>query len=147
MYGEEDEMSTVIRPEISKKNPYYISKHRYYELKHFCLQYPEWKRDYLYLGDLIKTGNFSRGEKSENNPVESAVSKRLYVRTKMETVEKAAKQADSDIGDYILKAVTEDLSFVQLKMQYEIPCERDMYYDRYRKFFYILNLTLNNQTI
>lgn len=31
------------RAEISKKNPHYISKHRYYELKHFCLQYPEWK--------------------------------------------------------------------------------------------------------
>ena len=25
---------------------YGISKHRFYELKHFCLQYPEWKRQY-----------------------------------------------------------------------------------------------------
>lgn len=32
------------RAELSKKNPYYISKHRYYELKHFCRQYDEWKR-------------------------------------------------------------------------------------------------------
>ena len=39
-------MSTVIRPEISKKNLYWIPKHRYYELKHFCLQYPEWKKNY-----------------------------------------------------------------------------------------------------
>lgn len=31
------------RAEVSKRNKYYISKHRYYELKHFCLQYPEWK--------------------------------------------------------------------------------------------------------
>ena len=30
-------MSTVIRPEISEKNKYWISKHRYYELKHLCL--------------------------------------------------------------------------------------------------------------
>ena len=34
------------RPELSKKNKYYISKHRYYELKHFCLQYPEWVEKY-----------------------------------------------------------------------------------------------------
>lgn len=33
-------MATVIRPEISPKNKYWISKHRHYELKHFCLQYP-----------------------------------------------------------------------------------------------------------
>ena len=39
-------MSTVIRNEISKKNKWYIGKHRYLELKHFCLQYPEWKEEY-----------------------------------------------------------------------------------------------------
>ena len=33
---------TDIRPEISKKNKYWISRHRYYELKHFCMQYREW---------------------------------------------------------------------------------------------------------
>lgn len=37
-------MGTTIRPEISKKNRYWIDKHRYYELKHFCLQYPTWKK-------------------------------------------------------------------------------------------------------
>ena len=35
-------MSTQIRPEISQKNPYWIPKHRYYELKHFVMQYPAW---------------------------------------------------------------------------------------------------------
>ena len=29
------------------KTEYSLSKHRYYELKHFCLQYPEWKERYL----------------------------------------------------------------------------------------------------
>ena len=27
-------MATTIRPELSEKNPYWIEKHRYYELKH-----------------------------------------------------------------------------------------------------------------
>ena len=40
-------MSTVIRPEISEKNKYWISKHRFYELRHFCLQYREWERERL----------------------------------------------------------------------------------------------------
>lgn len=29
------------------KNEYGLSKHRFYELKHFCLQYSEWKRLYF----------------------------------------------------------------------------------------------------
>ena len=39
-------MGTTIRPELSEKNPYWIERHRYYELKHFCLQYPIWKKAY-----------------------------------------------------------------------------------------------------
>lgn len=30
---------TSVRCELSGTNKYWISKHRYYELKHFCLQY------------------------------------------------------------------------------------------------------------
>lgn len=33
------------KPELSEKNPYHLSRHRYYELKHFCFQYPEWKKN------------------------------------------------------------------------------------------------------
>ena len=32
------------KPELSKKSPFYITKYRYYELKNFCLQYPDWKK-------------------------------------------------------------------------------------------------------
>ena len=45
-------MSTTIRPELSEKNPYWIEKHRYYELKHFCLQYPIWKKARAALSSL-----------------------------------------------------------------------------------------------
>lgn len=33
------------KPELSEKNLYHLSRHRYYELKHFCFQYPEWKKN------------------------------------------------------------------------------------------------------
>lgn len=42
-------MGTTLRAELSEKNPYWIEKHRYYELKHFCLQYPIWKKAYAAL--------------------------------------------------------------------------------------------------
>ena len=45
-------MGTRIRAELSEKNKYWISRHRYYELKHFCLQYPSWRRTYAALDDL-----------------------------------------------------------------------------------------------
>ena len=47
-------MGTEIRPEISDKSKYWIEKHRYYELKHFCLQYPIWKKAHDALDGLSK---------------------------------------------------------------------------------------------
>ena len=47
-------MGNEMRPELSEKNPYWIGKHRYYELKHFCLQYPIWKKAKNALDGLSK---------------------------------------------------------------------------------------------
>lgn len=44
-------MATKIRPVLSEKNKYYIDKHRYYELKHFCLQYDDCQTR---LGDCVR---------------------------------------------------------------------------------------------
>ena len=52
-------MATEIRPELSEKNPYWIGKHRYYELKHFCLQYPIWKKAY---NALLGLSNYPIGD-------------------------------------------------------------------------------------
>ena len=47
-------MATTIRPEIALSDPNHISKHRYYELKHFCLQYREWHDENLRYKELIR---------------------------------------------------------------------------------------------
>ena len=45
-------MATKIRAKLSEKNKYWIDKHRYYELKHFCLQYQMWKKAYKALDEM-----------------------------------------------------------------------------------------------
>ena len=46
---------------------------------------------------------------------------------------------DRYLYKYIIKAVTEGHSYVYLKTKLDIPCSRDTYYDRYRKFFWLLS--------
>ena len=139
-------MATVIRPEVSEKNKYYIDKHRYYELKHFCLQYNEWKKSYSLCNDsIIFTSTLERCG-STNIPsdltAKYAIKKTQYgERIKM--IEETAKEADEFLYIYILKAVTEGLSYVHLKSRLDIPCGKDMYYDRYRKFFWLLSQKRN----
>ena len=132
-------MSTLIRPEISKGNPYYISKHRYYELKHFCLQYKDWKRIYNDICENTPGGIF---EKTNQLPVK--INTRLYEKRQkylnlISIIEDSALLADKELANYILVGVTEDRSFDWLLTIMRIPCCKDVYYDRYRRFFYILS--------
>lgn len=129
-------MGTVIRAKISKSNEYYISKHRYYELKHFCLQYNEWKRE---LGKLNWFGEKGDGRSSDPaKPVEWMVERRDEYLKKMEMIEQAALEADCDIYKYLLKGVTEGLSYGCLRAD-GLLCSRDYYYHQYRHFFYCLS--------
>lgn len=136
-------MTTKIRPELSKENKYYVEKHRYYELKHFCLQYPKWKRIYIE-EDGLRSSRYDdiySKKSGYKDPTYKIAENRVLYLDNIKIVEQAAIAADSSLYTYILKAVTEDLSFNQLKTKLNIPCGRDMYYDRYRKFFWILDKT------
>ncbi len=135
-------MATVIRAQISEKNKYYIDKHRYYELKHFCLQYNEWKKAYASCNDAIVFGSTFERTSSSNIPsditAKYGMMKAHYDR-RIKLIERTAIETDDYLYPYILKAVTEGLSYTNLKTVHDIPCGRDMYYDRYRKFFYLLS--------
>lgn len=135
-------MATIIRPEISEKNKYWISKHRHYELKHFCLQYPMWKQlhaDCLDLGISASRISGMPSVRLSVDPTAKYALKRTYYADRIKMVEEAALEADRDLYQYILRAVTEGLSYTYLKTRLEIPCTRDMYYDRYRRFFWLLS--------
>lgn len=133
-------MSTVIRPEVSRKNKYWIDKHRHYELKHFCLQYPEWKRAYR-MSPSVSSSISSEPSRTSSygDPTGAQAMRKAYYMERIKLVERIAGEADEDLHNYILKAVTEGLSYTYLRTKLDIPCSRDMYYDRYRKFFWLLD--------
>ena len=135
-------MATVIRAEISSKNKYWIDKHRHYELKHFCLQYPSWKKAYHALDGAQLPSSVAERIPSTNIPSDPTAKcvmlKDQYLK-RIRIVEEAAMEADDLLHDYILKAVTEGLSYTYLQTVLAIPCSRDTYYDRYRKFFWLLS--------
>ena len=143
IFGEEKgKMGTNIRPDISLKNKYWIDRHRYYELKHFCMQYTFWKKAYTALCEpLFPYTNMDKlpGNKCPSDITSKQAVAKAYYDCRIKMVEQAAKEADEDLKDYILKAVTEGLSYTHLKSKLDIPCGKDMYYDRYRKFFWILS--------
>lgn len=135
-------MATLIRPEISQKNKYWIDKHRYYELKHYCLQYPLWKTAYNDYSDASLPLSMASGLPTSNLPSDPTAKRAImkaYYMEKIEMLESVAIKTDLYLHKYILKAVTEGLSYTYLKTKMDIPCGKDMYYDRYRRFFWLLS--------
>ena len=135
-------MATKIRAQISEKNKYYIDKHRHYELRHFCLQYPSWKKAYVEWLDCDIPVSMIDGARQNDglyDPTSARAITRAHYSKRMQMLEQVAKDADKYLWRYILKAVTEGLSYTYLKTRLDIPCGRDMYYDRYRRFFWLLS--------
>lgn len=135
-------MATTTRPELSKKNQYWIERHRFYELKHFCLQYPIWRKAYHALDGLSRRPQDLALFLKDNHisdPTAACAEAREYYQTRMRVVERAAVAADNDLAKYILVAVTQGLSYEALRAKYNVPCCKDVYYVAYRRFFYTLD--------
>lgn len=135
-------MSTLIRPELSKTNRYWIDKHRYYELKHFCLQYPLWRHSYNSLIEYPASWPKLAPPCKTNiigDPVTKNIEERLYYSDRMKMVEYVAKETDEELSGYILEAITNGISYDNLKARTSIPCCKDVYYDLYRRFFWLLS--------
>lgn len=99
---------------------YKISKHEYLMARHFALCYNEW---------------LAGCAKMENSDPE-----RKELRRKMKTVEQTALEADGELYQYLLKAVTnEGITYAHLQMLMDIPCGDQKYYRARRKFYYLLS--------
>ena len=129
-----------IRPLNEKK--YNISKHRFAELYHFCLQYHEWKDELKYTTDNVGSIEITDMPSSHSNEsgVEKLAIRRAQLEAKCKLIEQTVIETDSEINQYILRAVTtEYVTYNYLYTVMGIPCSRNTYYDRRRKFYYLLS--------
>lgn len=131
-------MSTVIRNEVSKKNRYYIPKHRMLELKHFCLQYEDWRkeRSKITVIQSYQIGKIPGGGNPDK--VSSLAMRAAELDGYAELVVRCCKEADDYIWKWLFEGVTSGVSYGALQAR-GIPCGKDYYYDRYRKFFWLLD--------
>jgi len=136
-------MGTNYRPSVSKKNKYWISKHRFYEIQHMCYQYQEWKDEYRTLSEQTVSGVDYDGMPhgtDVSSPTENVGIRLTELANKIALVEETAIEADPSLAKYILKAVTdENVTFNYLQQVMNIPCGKDMYYSKRRRFYWLMS--------
>lgn len=129
--------------EVSKKNRWWLPRERTLELAHYCRQYPDWKRQIKVIGFRISNVNSSLSSipvlhEPTNKTEELAVILSEYSQA-VNRIDRLVVEADEALARYILRGVTEGCPFTKLQMVYNIPCNKNTYYDRYRKFFWLLS--------
>lgn len=121
---------------------YGISKHRYQELKAFCLQYEE-KKSKISRGisgtgfDGMPKGNY------KGNPLETQAIRNAMYQKDCEMIEQAAMAASGEIYPYIIKSVSKDLSYQFIEYDEvlgRIPVGINEFYAYRRLFYHYLDL-------
>lgn len=120
-----------------KLSDYNITRAKYNELKYFCMQYNEKKRELhkgYGLGNVINDG-MPKGN-IPGNPVESTAIRNTMLQSDIEMIEQTAVEADSEIYQWIIKNVTEGLPYEYM----DVPINRTDFYSIRKYFLYLLSL-------
>lgn len=135
-------MSTEIKAELSKNNEFYIPRERFLELKHFCRQYDLWQM-MLTSWSNLHTKCVLNAERLGHDILDytgKTVEYRDKYQRKIDMIQQAAKLADDEILDILIEGVTQGRSYNVLEARHGgLPFSSKYYYERYRKFFYILD--------
>ena len=117
---------------------YTIPQEDYHELLWFCRRYPKNKETIAGCYGTHSPCSDGAGRTNEiSKPTEANALKIAKLREECELIESAAREAAGDVlASYIIRNVTEK------KMPYEylgrVPTGRRQFYEKRRKFFYIL---------
>lgn len=121
---------------------YNISRHRYCELYHMCLQYNDWKRELESCTNTVKSVEIT-DMPSAHNPhrsTENLAIRRAELDERIKLIEETAKAADSELQAYILYAVTnEGITYEYLRRVKSMPAGKNKYYESRRKFYWLLD--------
>lgn len=121
---------------------YGISRNRYKELQAFCLQYDEKKSKINRGVNAVANDGMPKGNFKKNTLEMNAIRNVIYQRD-CEMIEQAAVAASSEIYPYIIKSVTNDLSFPYIEYDEKlgrIPVGKTEFYGYRRLFYHYLDL-------
>lgn len=128
-----------MKSEISKKNPYWIPKDRYLELKHWCHQYDQWKDD---RNNLL----YLRAKNSQGEKISEVFDPTFITATKLERLDKNISMVDTLVKEIfpndwkIFKyCLVSDWSYDVASIHHRVTISRSEWYKRRREFFYWLD--------
>lgn len=109
------------------KSEYELSKHRFYELKHFCLQYPEWEHLYAQLDGWAKEAGTTEGDTTSRDGI-----RRADLAYKMALIQETCHDTCEEYAGRVFE-------YVILGNKPLLKDDQKVFWYYYRKFFWELS--------
>lgn len=125
---------------LSKNSLYFVPKNRYRELKYFCLQYSDFKKELASINLIHGNSILSvTNDICTSNPIANIVEHREKIIRNIKLIEDTAYIIDNLLAPYIIRGVTTGKSYDILNAIDRIPTNRQKYYLMLRQFFCLLD--------
>ena len=125
------------------KGKYELTKEEFLSAKYYAARYQKWLDEYNALKDsvgAIVSDDMPHAINNISDPTGRLAERRAELKDKMEVIERTAFETDPQIAKWLLiMAVTPEMTFEQLKAKHDIPCGSSMFYERRRKFYWLLS--------
>ena len=121
---------------------YELSKHVFAHAYHYAMQYKEWKTEHNQLTSTVKAITYKPDRAKTNSlsdPIMEITARRLFLESKMHIIEETCRESDKFIWLYLLRGVTEENTTYQKLRNAGMPCGKNYYYDRRRRFYWLLS--------
>ncbi|MBQ6384731.1 MAG: hypothetical protein IJJ38_00990 [Lachnospiraceae bacterium] len=125
----------------SKSNPYWLSKHNFLMVVHFCLQYPEWQREKEEIlldaqASGIRYTDMPKGTAFDPDPTMEAGGRLAELSRRIDIINKTAYEISPQLARWLIKGVTENLSYESLRSAHGLPCGDKQYRKIRQRFYY-----------
>lgn len=121
---------------------YEMKKEEFLSAKYYAARYGLWLDEYNELKDSVAAivpDDMPHAVNNISDPTSRLATRRAELRQKMEIVEKAAFEADEYLAKWLLiMAKDPEITYKKMRNSYEIPCGSRQYYERRRKFYWLL---------
>ena len=128
---------------LSRKNKYYIPKEDYLTAIHYSLRYPVWKQELDAIADTSKAIRYDKDNVQTSGDYDSTFEAAVKLTEgsivkKVQLIDDIINQVSKGMDNWLRLGVCYGLTFDQLKNK-GMPCERDMYYDMRRHYYFELS--------
>lgn len=125
----------------SEKSKYYLPKHTYLHVLHWCLQYKDWAAELSVLPDTSKGITYDKERVQTSNSFDATQDtaiKRAELAEKKELLEQTIREVDASIYDYLLLSIGYGFTEYQLKDK-GMPCGHRYFSERRQRVYYLVN--------